>query len=323
MTINKKKISPQEGKLSEDPIAGLDNTEMEEKQPVYASSPSEKLIEGQNNTRIILGRDRPGDFGSGYGGRGHTRAGAIDIVVGLQGWDPEQSGEIKDGSWISGRAHKNFGSVSKGVPGDAARIYISQRANIDEYFDLVEGGVGNSIADSAIGMCADSVRIIARKGVKIVTGTTATKTSKGGKSKVIYGIDLIAGNEDVDSGLKLPTESPGRNLLQPIPKGENLLAALESMNNRIEGLNYIVSSTLINISKLVSVVLEPRVGANAGGPVVATLTLGISTCSGVLADIQRYSADLAVQRQALNAFKMDYLNISGAKYINSRHNRVN
>ena len=79
-----KKISPQEGKLGSNPLAGLDNTKIEEKQPIYASAESEKEISGPNNARIILGRDRNHNITSGYGGLGHTRCGAIDLVVGLQ-----------------------------------------------------------------------------------------------------------------------------------------------------------------------------------------------------------------------------------------------
>ena len=42
-----------------------------------------------------------------------------------------------------------------------------------------------------------------------------------------------------------------------------------------------------------------------------------------MTDIQRQAVDLDIQRKAINAAKVDYLNVSGCKYINSRHNRVN
>jgi len=324
---NKKTLSPFEHKLGNNPVAGLDNTKLDEKQPRYARAEAEIVYpkEVRNNARIIIGRDRNADITSGYGGRGHTMCGAIDLVVGLQGWDPAEGGKFdEDGeTWIGAEASKNFGSIGKGLPGDAARIYISQRADIDQYFDLAEGNVGNSVAESAIGMCADQIRIVARKGIKIVSGTTATRNSRGGKIRIIHGIDIIAGNKDEDTGRKLPTEAPRRPVLQPIPKGENLQAALETMMERIEGLNHMLTSITVNMQKMVSLVLEPRTGANAGGPVVATLTAGIGTATTIMTDLQRQAVDLEIQRKAINAAKGDFLNVSGCKYINSRHNRVN
>ena len=318
------KIRPLDGKLSNAKLAGLDNTKISEKQPRYAISESEKEIKGLNNARIILGRDRNHNITSGYGGLGHTRCGAVDIVVGLQGWAPAEGGEITDGIWRGSAADKNFGSMNVDKPGDAARIYISQRANIDEYFDICEGGVGQSVAESAIGMKADSVRIMARKGIKLVTGKNPPgRNSMGGKIRTVYGIDLIAGNRDEDTGLKLPTEGQRLPILQPIPKGDNLADALEQMMKQIEGLNNLVSSLLMNLQRLTNVVMEPRIGGNAGGPVTAQLTAGMSTCIKIMNDIQRYSFDLNTQRKSMNTFKIDYLNIGGARYINSLHNRTN
>lgn len=320
-----KKISPQEGKLGSNPLAGLDNTKIEEKQPIYASAESEKEISGLNNARIILGRDRNHNITSGYGGLGHTRCGAIDLVVGLQGWAPDDGGRVdpKTKTWIASRADKNFGSMNNDKPGDAARIYVSQRANIDEYFDICEGDVGMSVADSAIGMKADSVRIMARKGIKLVTGKNPPgRNSMGGKIKVIYGIDLIAGNRDEDTGKKLPTEGPRKPLLQPIPKGDDLADALEYLTDRIEGLNNMMSSMMWDMRNLANAALTPRVGANAGGPISVTLLTSFGI-TNVLSNLQRYSADLSLQRQGLQSFKTDYLSNGGANYINSKYNRTN
>jgi len=168
-----KYLSPFDGKLNSDMVKGFDNSVLLEKQPKYRKAESEHVLVhpmGGNNARIILGRDRNSSTSSGYGGKGHTRSGAIDLVVGLQGWSPaEKSSFDKHGKHIPGYADKNFGSMNVGKPGDAARIYISQRADIDDYFDICEGGVGYSYADSAIGIKADSVRIMSRKGIKLVT----------------------------------------------------------------------------------------------------------------------------------------------------------
>ena len=322
----KKKIKPREGNLGSNLLAGLDNTKIEEKQPIYAIAESEKEISGLNNARIILGRDRNHNITSGYGGKGHTRCGAIDLVVGLQGWAPDEGGRVdpKTKTWIASRADKNFGSMNTDKPGDAARIYISQRANIDEYFDICEGDVGQSVADSAIGMKADSIRIMARKGIKLVTGKNPPgRNSLGGKIKVVYGIDLIAGNRDEDTGKKLPGEGPRRPVLQPIPRGDNLAEALDYLNERIKGLNNIISSMLFDLQRLANLASMPRYGSNSGGSVVSTLDpFGSMLPNMIQNNIQRYSRDLQTQRQALTGFQ-DYLSEGSEVYINSKHNRTN
>ena len=60
---------------------------------------------------------------SGYGGKANTQAGAIDIVVG-------RMGNTKNGPQGNIRVSPDFFK-------DAARIYISQKSDIDDYFKLV------------------------------------------------------------------------------------------------------------------------------------------------------------------------------------------
>ena len=64
-------------------IAGLNNERMLEPTPKYIRAEGEKVF-SQGNISIVLGRDRPGGRSSGYGGRGHTGASAIDMVAGRQ-----------------------------------------------------------------------------------------------------------------------------------------------------------------------------------------------------------------------------------------------
>lgn len=320
------KIPVRLGKLSRDPKAGFQNTKLFEKQPEYNVAECETVYAGGNNTRIILGRDRDSHIGSGYGGKGHTRSGAIDIVVGLQGWDPASGGKGEGENFEPGVAEKNFGSLTTDAPGDAARIYISQRANIDQYFDICEGGVGMSVADSAIGLKADSIRIMSRKGIKLVTGKNPPgRNSLGGKVRVVYGIDLIAGNIDKDTGkfdkLFPKKSTPGR--LQPIPKGDNLASALEWMSDRISSMNEVLSDLVTSFDRITQSILETRTGSNAGGPVEVFGKSGIVQIAQFNERLARYATDLSTHRKRMNAFKFDYLNISGENYINSRHNRTN
>ena len=260
-----------DGKLDPHDSAGFHNSRLHEKQPIYNKTKSEKVILGENNTYIILGRDRPGKVNSGYGGKGHTRSGAIDIVVGLQGFDPaagdmSRIDPINNPGWAGGgQADKNFGSLNQDVsPGDAARIYISQRADIDDYFDICDGNVGRSYSDSAIGMKADSVRIVARKGIKLVTQKNPPgRNSIDGKIGVTYGIDLIAGNRDMKTGLEglvpaNPEFGSEREIayLQPIPKGDNLQEYLLKIHENVQLVNSILAGLLVITPKIARAVLS-------------------------------------------------------------------
>ena len=317
------KIGIADGKLSKDPLAGLANTRMKENIPKYNTAPCERVEKGQNNTFIILGRDRDKGWSSGYGGKGHTRAGAIDIVVGIQGWNPAH-GEVVE---------KNFGSMSSGdLPGDAARIYISQRADIDQYFDICDGSMGPSKAMSAIGIKADSVRIMGRKGIKIVTGQAPQqKTSLNGKLPNITGIDLIAGNRDnvpavgksdiVIAGKALTFSQP---YLQPIPKGLNLRDCIETAVDSITELNSLLTD-FIGRQMIINCALAGSPISGTAGPIpVAALSTAIPrVADSTIKQISNVFADLIKQQANLVLMKENYLKPTGAIYINSRYNRTN
>ena len=321
-TDKNKKIGITDGKLSKDPLAGQANTKMKEKVPEYNDAPCERVERGQNNTWIILGRDRNMGFASGYGGKGHTRAGAIDIVVGLQGWCPEHDKIVE----------KNFGSMATSEPGDAARIYISQRADIDQYFDICDGSMGPSKAMSAIGIKADSVRIMGRKGIKIVTGQAPQqKTSLKGDLPAQFGIDLIAGNRDnvpavgkgdvVIMGKAVTQSQP---YLQPIPKGLNLRDCIETTIESISELNALLTD-FIGRQMIINCALAGSPIAGTAGPIpLAALSTAIPTVTdGTIKQISNVFADLIKQQANLVLMKENYLKPAGAIYINSRYNRTN
>ena len=205
--------------------SGLNCSNLPEPIPYLNQAASEVVFKNDNNASIVLGRDRPAARASGYGGQGASGAGSVDMVVG------RMSG-AKDGPKSNIYVDPNFEA-------DAARIYISQRTDIDKNFGLVGGSVGLSTARSGIGMKADAVRIIGREGIKLVTGTDK-KNSLGEKIQTTRGIDLIAGNDD-ESG------SAG---LEAIPKGEKLVSALKEMTGRIDEINGILSSSVYQQHRL-------------------------------------------------------------------------
>ena len=184
---------------------------IEESVPKFERAPCEKVISQSpitsNNCYIVLGRDRPASLASGYGGSGMTQCGMIDLVVGRQASFKNKDG-VKGPPGPPTVTGPNFFS-------DAARIYISQRCNIDEYFGVAPGterldpltGRSNSKGRSGIGIKADHVRIIGRRHIKIVTGRAPIEgAGRFGESLGTGGenfgdpggIDLIAGNYTED-----------------------------------------------------------------------------------------------------------------------------
>ena len=142
------------------PLDGRDNRFLWEPVPTYFFRPGDEYVRGNNNTLIVLGRDRAQERmlskeyftnnslkvndESGYSDQ--MGAGAIDIVVGrgspfplkqLQPGKPLVVGPLFNTirpSALSG--YPLLGGGHPGVAMDAARIYISQMTDIDENFNI-------------------------------------------------------------------------------------------------------------------------------------------------------------------------------------------
>lgn len=126
------------------------------------------------------------------GGKGHTQAGSIDFVVGRMASKP------KDGVYVD----SNFEI-------DAARIYLSQKTDVDKNFNLPNGSSGPAEAKSTVSLKADGIRIIGREGIKFVVGTDA-RNSQGGVVDTTFGIELLANvdsKNDVVKEIKIDPES--------------------------------------------------------------------------------------------------------------------
>lgn len=181
-----------------------------EDSPRWDPTGSEQIYGSTSNAFIVLGRDRNSSKASGKGGAGFTQCGKIDLVVGLNSVaDPNTK-----------RTNPNFFN-------DAARIYISQKSDVDRYFGLSEGSeTVSSNNKSAVGIKADHVRIVGRNHIKIVTGGARIngkeQDAAGNELETGGSIDLIAGNstEDIFGKSSLgPIKVPA---LQRLVKGENL-----------------------------------------------------------------------------------------------------
>jgi cellobiose-specific phosphotransferase system component IIB len=258
--------------------------------PSYNLKESENIIRGKHNAIIILGRDRPGSESSGKGATANTNVGCIDIIAGLSG--------------ILAREVDTEGDkvlTNKSTELDSARIYISQRADIDspEYFGLVPGKVGNLTNRSAIAVKADSVRIIGREGIKLVTSTDSYNGAAGmfiGDN--IQGIDIIAGNNDAD--------------LQPMVKGDDLAILLDNMLELIVDLHGSAAFAVELIATLAAVFVDPTGAA-------------VSKLSSMMTRLPIEVINLSMQELNFAFHEMNYSSKNPfAKYnFRSKYNNVN
>jgi hypothetical protein len=143
------------------------------------------IVSKSSNSYIMLGKDRPSSIASGEGGIGSDKCDAIDIVAGPMG--DAATEYLSDGTVVL-NVNPNFAK-------DAARIYITQKGNIDEYFGLADGlqgenkRLGTSIGKSAIALKADHLRIISRESIKLISSGTDAVDINGG-------VHIIAGNDE-------------------------------------------------------------------------------------------------------------------------------
>lgn len=281
-------------------VKGIAGGPLPEPIPFFNKAESEKVISGQNNTFIVLGRDRPASRISGYGGIGDTQAGAIDIVVGRLG------SLVRSGVY----AENDFTR-------DSARIYISQKTDIDANFSLAEGKVGASAAKSGIAIKADAVRLIAREGIKLVTGTDA-QNSKGGTVDSVAGIDLIAGNDG-----KIAKKA-GESGLQPIVKGKNAEEALDKVLKLVSSLGGIVSAFLQAQMKYNAVMgTHFHVSPFFGAPTTPSSTAAEAAITSQINLLNDCVGGLQKHKMNISSVRNTYLKPHGKKYIGSRFNSVN
>jgi hypothetical protein len=272
--------------------------------------------QGENNSWIVLGRDRVGNRCSGYGGgdsdsegKSHTHCGMIDIVAGKQGG--KATG--KNGAGQELFADPDFKK-------DSARIYLSQKTRIDEAFGLkTSPATPNATPRSAIAMKADLIRIIGEEGIRLVTRAN-TENSFGGKIKGVPGIDLVAGNSN----------DPEKASIEPFVKGHRLIACLTRIADHLDALTGVVD-TYINYqldynatlsTHMHDVIVGPGgIIKNGALPHIPTINASTKNAMNVFSKAKR---SLMTVKINLGAFKLKYFaNPGGAEYICSKYNNTN
>ena len=199
--------------------------------PKRINTPDEHVLQ-VDNAWLILGHDRGnGTFLSGPNGSGKPNCSAIEITVGMM-------------SNTAKGADADYGAGPNWV-GDAAKLYISERSNIDHYLGIGSTDHVTPTVDfkeqSAAAMKADQVRIVGRQGVKIVTGGNDSalgigfwgeRNSRSGKTLTASGISLISNFQTgmetiIDLGNFPPVYQ--RDTLQPMIRGVNMIGCINDL----------------------------------------------------------------------------------------------
>jgi hypothetical protein len=310
---------------------GLEGTEVSEDVPSYNMSSTERVFSGPNNAWIVLGRDRNASKKSGQGGAGSTAAGAIDIVVG-------RGSNYKKGLFGKEGPPDKTVLLDPNFFGDAARVYITQKGDVDQYFGLAKGSESTKSRNrSAIGIKADHVRIIGRNHIKIVTGKAqmegggrkGEKNAASGDIEKTGRIDLIAGNYTEDEKLGLMGfvgsifGAERVKKLQPIPKGDNLRECLEELVDQMQDIMKRVLSNSYGITKITGIVgahTHEVVVPLPSGQIVAMPSPSLAgVCGGFIGKMATEIAENYQIKYNLGVTKVNYLEKISPRYINSRH----
>ena len=271
--------------------------------PKYIKAKCEKVIKGDNNTFIVLGRDRPKSVFSGYGGKGHTGAGSIDIVTGRM-------------SCLTPRAQTDIGKglfVDPDFVNDAARVYISQKTDIDDNFNI-DGviGVPDSVARSAVALKADAVRLVARETIKLCTAMDPLN-SQNGSIETVGGIYLIAGAAEEEG-----------DQVQSIARGENTASALDALIVEVLNLKNAFHGFVEKQSEFNShVATHTHHSPFFGKPTLPSQVLTIKGEKTAAYHWSKTINSLVALSSNIAGVQEDYLKKNSPHYVGSRHNKTN
>jgi hypothetical protein len=278
--------------------SGIGNDPKKEPEISFFKTQNEYVIKNPNSdSYITLGKDRPAGKYSGYGGSGDTKCSSIDLVVGRI--SPVAVEEAENGQLIYS---------DNNITLDAARIYISQKTDIDENFKLTDGSIGNSKAKSAIGLKADGIRIIAREGIKLVTKTDYANAA-GAEINENNGIEIIALND---------TEN-----LQPMLLGQNTVDCLTELIDEVDRLQNRVEYFIEQQQKYNDSISQHTHNSPFFGIVtLPSPNLIIDNMSLTLNKVINVTVPYYFQKINFNGIKTKYLS-NGDKAIKSKYNKVN
>lgn len=207
-----------------DECVGIFLTDNNESMPVFAPiAPCEKIISRKisletgdhSGARIVLTRDNFGHRATGLGGAGGTMCEAIDIVA---------------GSLTSAKQRKRGNTQSRAnFAEDGARLYLTERGDINAYFATAKSDSAGVSADSKFksgaGLKSDHTLIIGRERVRILAGV----------SKYDGGERLATGNKPTKPIIEIGATSSEKHHRAVL--GDKLVEYLDEMNEAISDLS--------------------------------------------------------------------------------------
>lgn len=291
----------------------IDDSEVE---PTYEKAQAEVVyptakdrLRGMNS-RIIFGKDRLGSLASGFGGSGTPASNSIDIVVGL------------------GSSHKKLGQrlkkdtvVSPNIYTDAARIYISQRTNLDARFGITEGemydidrpGKSGGGGVSGIAAKADTILIVGRRNVKIKAGLASGKNLPQKGESDSHGRVIESSENRI--------EFIGRTgaSLEPVVLGDKLVSYLKIQSEAINKLNIQLQGLILDIATLKIQLIQHIHGDPISGVTLPSIDLAAAIIEELPKDLQNqlisYLETLGGSIEELNALEIP----NKTKYILSKN----
>ena len=271
--------------------SGINGINKNENIPNFKQAKHEKIIHN-NNSHIVLGRDRIGNRTQGYGAKGFDDCSSIDLVA----------GRYFDKNSLSDFIDNDFSK-------DRTRIYISEKCDIDFAFGLNIEENYQSIGKSSIGIKADAVRIIGDEGIKLITKVNE-KNSLDGHIITNSGIDLCANNDF--------------KKLQPIPKGDNLIKLLEDVYTKLDDITNVVDTLCDIVSGSLDLAgFHTHICTAPGVPSAPSIEGLAFSKVNQLRIITELKTTIANYKINLEFTKNSYLKEYGNNYINSNYNKVN
>ena len=311
--------------------------------PLYISGYKEIKGNVDNNAKIVFSRDRD-PFGKGNrnkveafdldklksnddsGYSNYMGAGAIDIVVGSGAPYPLDLGVKAPGpknlpplyttaktAQLSGFKLADGETNHPGILMDAARIYITQMGDVDNYFLLNSTGRKADLGpSSAIVMKADRLRFHSRRDIKIIAGGDPGSNIDSCGYTITEGgaIHLMA-----DNGAAGPQQS--------LVLGDNLVKCIRGIYDVLQDNLEILNNLVISQMQL-NAVIAPSIRVGGAGPTAFDPLSCIANMFKILSDWKDliniwfnkfYNIPIAQD------FNFTYPN--GNQYILSRKNTTN
>ena len=192
---------------------------------------------GERNSFIIFGEDRPAGIGSGFGAEGASPrsrgTNRIELTVGKMA----RAEELEDGT------------IADPSPfGDGSKLYIADMTKDSRHsFGFCESPIRSNKNQGVIMGFSDQIRLFGLNGVHITTGTPTGPTGRGpfvtaagGKIEKCAPIVLSAGNFNGTYeviGPQLPSGDYPVELvdhIQPTVKGRNMVACVTELGRILE-----------------------------------------------------------------------------------------